>query len=312
MSLLISWSIAYDTIIQTVWNFRDADNQKDKDLHLSLFSPQIRREYGGTAANIAYSLALLGKNPHIIATVWEDADEYLFRLREFGISTELTITIPGEYSPQACIIRDQWNGQINTFHPGAMSRSGEITHSNISFTHAIVAPDSKEGMMRRVRECHSQNIFTIFDPGQAMGIFSGDELMEMTTLADITLMNEPERTQFMSITGTDFVEIALKNNRRGIVTLGEKWSIIYSLEHGESHIKAIHADKIIDATGCGDAFRAGLLYGLSSSWDIKKSAMLWSILWGIKIWYMGGQNHTFDSNLINQISEREFGRKFFD
>ncbi len=153
MSLLISGSVAFDTIIQTVGSFRGQDNRENAQLHLSLFSPLIRREYGGTAANIAYSLALLGKPSHVIASVGEDGIEYIERMKELGINTELMQVVPGSYSPQAHIIRDEEGGQINTFHPGAMSASGEITHGNIDFRYAIVAPDSKEGMMRRVREC---------------------------------------------------------------------------------------------------------------------------------------------------------------
>lgn len=123
MTLLISGSVAFDTIIQTVGDFRSQDNSGNVDLHLSLFSPTIRKEYGGTAGNIAYSLALLGKHPHIIASVGEDSTEYLVRLQEMGINTELIVVVPGSYCPQAYILRDEGNGQINTFHPGAMSAS---------------------------------------------------------------------------------------------------------------------------------------------------------------------------------------------
>jgi adenosine kinase len=199
MSLLISGSVAFDTIIQTVGDFRLQDNTDNPHLHLSLFSPTIRKEYGGTAANIAYSLSLLGRSSHVIATVGEDASEYVTRMQEMGISTELINTVPGNYCPQAYIVRDGGNGQINVFHPGAMSMSGEISHGNITFTHAIISPDSKEGMIRRVNECVSAGIFTIFDPGQAMGIFSGEELRSLTVLADITIMNEPERAQYLSL-----------------------------------------------------------------------------------------------------------------
>ncbi len=310
MSLLISWSVAFDTIIQTIGDFRSQDTNTVSDLHLSLFSPTIRKEYGGTAANIAYSLALLGEHPHIIAAVWDDAGDYLERLREMGINTELIQTLPGSYCPQAYILRDNGNGQINTFHPGAMSTSGEITHGNIVFTHAIVAPDSREGMTRRVDECITQWIFTIFDPGQAMGIFSRDELISLAIKSDITIMNEPERAQFESIVGEDFVNLCRSYGHTAIVTLWEEWSIIIS-ELSEIWIPALYIENILDATGCGDAYRAGLLYGLAHDWNIKKSAKLWSILWGIKISSMGGQNHSFTKDQIDQIGIREFGEKFF-
>ncbi len=311
MSLLISWSVAFDTIIQTVGSFRSQDNSANADLHLSLFSPTIRKEYGGTAANIAYTLALLGKPSHIIASVGEDSAEYLVRLQEMGINTELIGLVPGSYCPQAYILRDEGNGQINTFHPGAMSVSWELTHVNIPFQYAIVAPDSREGMIRRVEECTNAWIFTIFDPGQAMGIFSREELLSLVIQSQITIMNEPERTQFESVVGEDFVEVCKAHGKTAIVTLADKWSVIES-EMSKVQIPALYVETIVDATGCGDAFRAGLLYGLSERWDIRKSALLWSILGGIKIGFMGWQNHSFTSELINHLWEKEFWEKFFD
>lgn len=311
MPLLISGSVAFDTIIQTVWDFRAQDNLKNPELHLSLFSPTIRKEYGGTAANIAYSLALLGKTPHIIATVGEDVEGYILRMQEMGISTELINMIPWNYCPQAYIVRDGGNGQINVFHPGAMSMSGEISHGNISFSHAIVSPDSKEGMIRRVNECVSAGIFTIFDPGQAMWIFSGEELKSLTILADITIMNEPERAQYLSLVWEDFVNICQAHGHTGITTLWEKWAIIES-QSNKIEIPSIYVEHTVDATGCGDSLRSGLLYGLSEWWDIVKSLQLGNILWGIKISSMGWQNHTFTHEQINMIGMKEFGVKFFD
>lgn len=311
MSILISGSVAFDTIIQTVGNFRAQDTQKNNDLHLSLFSPQIRKEFGGTAANIAYSLALLGENPHVIATVWEDSSEYIIRMQEMGIHTELIQTIPASYCPQAYILRDEWNGQINTFHPGAMSASGEISHGNIPFEYAIVSPDSKEGMIRRITECKKSGIFTIFDPGQAMGIFSGDELKKMTIEADMTIMNEPERIQFREISWEDFVDISKNHGKIAIETLWEKWAQIFT-ENWNIIIPALYTDSPIDATGCGDAFRSGLLYGLSKEWTLEKSCKLWSVLGGIKIQYIGWQNHPLDKERINTLWEKEFGEKFFE
>lgn len=128
-----------------------------------------------------------------------------------GVYTELINVAPGSFSAQAYILRDQKNGQINTFYPGAMSTSGELTHGNIPFQYAIISPDSKEGMIRRVHECSSSGIFTIFDPGQAMGIFEKAELKRMTEIADITIMNEPERAQFREITGEDFITLCIQN-----------------------------------------------------------------------------------------------------
>ena len=308
-SFLVSGSIAFDTIIQTVGDFRSHDSGWES-LSLSLFSPQIRREYGGTAANIAYSLALLGEYPYVIGSVGEDAENALKRLSDMGVNTELVQTVPWNLSAQATIIRDGWAWQINVFHPWAMNFSGEISHGDIIFESAIIAPDAKEGMIRRVRECTMGGIFTIFDPGQAMGIFSGEELREMVTLADMTIMNEPERVTFQSIAGEDYTLITLWLGKIAIETQGEKWVRVFS-PSWNIHIPAIHVETLVDATGCGDAFRAGLLYGLERKWSLEKCCQLGNILWGIKIGFMGGQNHTFTREMIDRIGEKEFGVNFF-
>jgi adenosine kinase len=311
MSILISGSIAFDTIIQNVGSFRAQDDQENADMHLSLFSPTIRRDNGGTAANIAYSLALLGKHPHIIASIGEDGKDSLVRLQEMGIHTELVQVVPWSYCPQAYILRDEWNGQINTFHAGAMSLSGEITHRAVPFDFAIAAPDSKGGIIRRITECIQDWIYAIFDPGQAMGLFSKEELINMSTLAQITIMNEPEQNQFREITGENFIDICLASGHIAILTLWEKGSCIYS-GTDEIQIAGIHTDHIVDATGCGDSYRSGLLYGLSEGWNITKSCQLGSIIGGIKIQSMWPQNHSLNKENINAIGKKEFNEKFFD
>jgi adenosine kinase len=311
MSILISGSIAFDTIIQTVGNFRDYDIERKNDLHLSLFAPVVRREYGGTAANIAYSLSLLGVSPSIIATAGSDSGEYLEYLRNLGIQTELIHTIPTSPSLQSIIVHDDSHGQINIFHPGAMNMSGEISHGNRKFDIAIIAPDSPKWIVRRINECKESGIFSIFDPGQAMVELTREELITLASQTDITIMNEPERLQFESMTGQDFIDICLAHGHTGIVTLGDKWAFIKS-QMSENTISGIYVENIVDATGCGDAFRAGLLYGLSEKWSLEKSITLGNIIGWIKIGYMWGQNHAFTHSQINAISEKEFGIKIFD
>jgi adenosine kinase len=190
MTLLISGSIAFDTIIHTVGTFRENDLSTTEAMNLALFAPRIERENGGTGANIAYSLALLGESPCLIGTYGDDGTPYIDSLSRIGVDTHLTEKREGIYSAQAFIMRDAGGGQINAFHPGAMSDSGNLTHKNESFSHAIVAPDSREGMIRRVDECVEDGIFTIFDPGQAMGIFSPEELIHAVEISHMTAMNE--------------------------------------------------------------------------------------------------------------------------
>ena len=223
MSILVSGSVAFDTIIGTVGTFKSQILPESLDsFNMSLFAPTLRREYGGTAGNIAYNLALLGKNPEIIATVGEDAYEYIDRLNTLGIRTDSMKVIPKTFSPQGYIIGDELNRQITAFHPGAMGVSGELSLRHKDYTHVIVSPDSRDGMMNRLQECSENNIFAIFDPGQAMGIFSGEELIKMVVQADLTIMNEYENEMFKGLTGKYFTDITKSYGKIGIVTLGEK------------------------------------------------------------------------------------------
>ncbi|MBP9779381.1 carbohydrate kinase family protein [Candidatus Gracilibacteria bacterium] len=311
MSLLISGSIAFDTIIQTVGNFRDNDIDRESDLHLSLFAPVVRREYGGTAANIAFSLALLGKTPHIIATAGNDSESYIEYLKNLGIKTELIHTIPTSPSLQSIIVHDDAHGQINIFHPGAMSMSGEISHGKSHFEYAIIAPDSGEGMIRRLTECKASGIFSIFDPGQAMVSLNKEQLISLVEMAEITIMNEPERIQFEATTGVDYTTIARKNNHVAIVTLGDNGAMILEGEK-KTIVPTQKIENIVDATGCGDAFRSGLLYGLSEGWTLEKSVQLGNIIGSIKIQYMGAQNHTLHKDTLNAIGNALYSENFFD
>lgn len=210
MSILVSGSVAFDIIISTVGTFKSQIIPDALDsFNMSLFAPTLRREYGGTAGNIAYNLALLGKNPEIIATVGEDAHEYIARLNGLGILTDSIKIIPQTFSPQGYIIGDELNRQITAFHPGAMNVSGELSLRHQDYTHVIVSPDSRDGMMGRLQECNEQGIFSIFDPGQAMGMFSGEELTKMVVQADLTIMNEYENELFKGIVGKSFTEITV-------------------------------------------------------------------------------------------------------
>lgn len=311
MTILVSGSVAFDTIIGAIGTFKSQILPDSLDsFNMSLFAPTLRREYGGTAGNIAYNLALLGKAPEIIATVGEDAYEYIERLKNLGIETLSMKVIPKTFSPQGYIIGDELNRQITAFHPGAMSVSGELSIREAGYTHVIVSPDSREAMLKRVEECSQRAIFTIFDPGQAMGIFSGEELKKMVVSSDLTIMNEYENEVFKGLAGETFTDITKSYGKIGIVTLGEKGARIV-LEDREIDIPTIFVHSPVDATGCGDAFRGGLLYGLSEGWDIEKSCKLGSVLGGIKIEHTGGQNHTFTKETITAIGEREFGEKFF-
>lgn len=311
MSILVSGSVAFDSIITTMGKFGDQIAPgSHEDFHLSLISPIMRKEFGGTAGNIAFNLALLGVRPAIVAAVGEDACAYVERLGKLGIVTDGIKVFPNQFSPQCFVMYDDAAGQINTFHPGAMDFSGELSIGPGTYTHAIIAPDSKAGIQQRMKECEERGIYRIFDPGQMTFIFNGDELKDLTIRANLTIMNEYEREMFKKFSGTDFVELCRDYGSVGIVTKGEKGSDIY-LESGMVSIPPIYVEDAINPTGCGDAFRAGLLYGLSQGWEIEQSARLGSVLGGIKVRHHGGQNHFFDHASIDILAEREFGKKFF-
>lgn len=311
MSILVSGSLAFDTIVSTVWSFKSQIIPDALDsFNLSLFAPSIRREYGWTAWNIAYNLALLGKKAAIAASVWQDAEEYLRRLENLWIDTELIKILPELFSAHGFIIGDEIGRQITAFHPGAMSYSWEVSIGKPSYSHAIVSPDSKEGMLRRIKDCRKSGIFTIFDPGQAMGLFNSHELMEMVVSADMTIMNEYEANWFSQITGENLESKTNAFWKIGIITLGENGSKIY--EDGKMRrVSAIFSDSVVDATGCGDAYRWWLLYGLSEGWTVEKSCKLGSVLGWIKIRYFWGQNHSFSQDALNEMGQKEYWEIFF-
>ena len=311
MTILVSGSIAFDTIVSTTWTFKSQIIPDSLDsFNLSLFAPNIRREYGWTAWNIAYNLALLGKKSSITASVGQDAEEYLMRLQKLGVDTGSVKVMPELFSAHGFIIGDQIGRQITAFHPGAMSYSWEISIGTQRHSYAIISPDAKEGMVRRMKECNENKIFTIFDPGQAMGLFEPSELNEMVVSADATIMNEYEANLFLQITGESLESKSDAFGKTWIITQGENWSKIY--ENGEvKHIPSMFSNSVIDATGCGDAYRWWLLYGLSEGWNVQKSCKLWSILWWIKIWYFWGQNHSFDKNTLNELGRKEYREIFF-
>lgn len=312
MTLLVSWSIAFDTIISISWTFKSQILPESLDsFNMSLFVPVLRREEGGTAGNISYNLGLLNTPVDIIASVWDDCWKYLEKLEHLWIDTSMVIHIPNQYSPQWYIMSDELWRQITAFHPGAMNFSWDACIKHANYSHALIAPDSKNGIITRMEECKKYGIFSIFDPGQAMWLFSKDELIWMTKQAEITIMNEYERELYKKITHGDFVEICTQFWRIAILTLWEKWSQIFK-DNQINHVSAISTTKVVDATGCGDALRAWLLYGLSKDWTLIKSIQLWTILAGIKIWHIWWQNHFFTKEDIELIWKNEFNQKFFD
>jgi adenosine kinase len=307
MSILVTGSIAYDTIMVFPDRFRN--HLLPDQLHIlnvCFLTPEMRREYGGTAGNIAFNLRLLGEDPLVMATVGEDIDAYLTRFVKLGIGTGHLKRIPGQFTAQGFITTDLDNNQITNFHPGAMNYAHEnhVTRS-LGARLAIIGPDGKQGMQQHARECAEQGVPFLFDPGQGLPMFSGDELGELLRLADYVALNDYEGKLLEEKTGRKLLDIA-RDVKALVYTQGSRGSIIFA--GGQRHdIPCVQAESVVDPTGCGDAYRAGLLYGISHSWDWPSTGKLGSVMGAIKIAHRGGQNHALPDEEIQARFKRAFG-----
>jgi len=307
---LICGSLAYDTIMVFEDQFVNhiLPNQIHK-LNVSFFVPDMRREFGGVAGNIAYNLKLLGGKPVPMGAVGKDFSPYMARLTDLAIETNGIIIKDKMFTPQAFITTDKDNNQITAFHPGAMSFSHECQvsdHKDISI--GIVGPDGRDGMISHAKGFSDSNIPFIFDPGQAMPLFDGEDLKKFIAQATWMAVNDYEYELVCERTGWDAKEIAT-HLKALIVTRGEKGSEIYT-DGTVFHIPVVEAKQIIDPTGCGDAYRAGILYGLMNDLDIQTTGRIASMLGSIKIASGGTQNHSFTKDEFKHAFNSEFGYFF--
>ncbi|GAB3399192.1 carbohydrate kinase family protein [Massilia agilis] len=307
---LICGSLAFDKIMQ--YHGRFGETLLADQLHrvnVSFLVPTLRTEYGGCAANIAYNLKLLGGDPLIMATIGQDGGEYLQRFDKLGISTRAIRTIGHAYTAQCFVTADLDNNQINAFHPGAMQFAHENNVADCGpLAVAIIAPDGREGMLKHARDCAALGVPFMFDPGQQLPMFSGEELITFIDQATYLAANDYEFEMVMDRTGLTLGDIAKRLDAL-IITRGDKGSEIHA--GGERHdIPAVPAEKVVDPTGCGDAYRAGLLYGITNGFDWPTTGRLASLLGSIKIAHQGGQNHSFTAEEIATTFERAFGYRF--
>ena len=309
MSTLICGSIAYDNIM--VFHDRFKDRILPEQIHIlnvCFLVPDIRRVFGGCAGNIAYNLKLLGGDPVIMATVGDDADPYMSRLDDLKLTREFVRRIPGSFTAQAFITTDLDDNQITAFHPGAMNFSH---HNNIAdakeATLAIVAPDGRDGMLKHARDLAAAGTPFIFDPGQQLPMFSGEELMEFLDLADYACFNDYEAKLFCDRTGCTLEAIAGKVKAL-VITLGGEGSVIHA-DGQRIEIPCVEADEVIDPTGCGDAYRSGLLYGISNGWDWMRTGYLAAVMGAIKVAHQGCQNHRPTRDDIARTYQKAFGHR---
>ena len=304
---LICGSLAFDKIMQ--YHGRFADTLLADQLHrvnVSFLVPTLRTEYGGCAANIAYNLNMLGGDPLIMAALGQDGGEYLERFARFGISTRAIRTIEHAYTAQCFVTADDDNNQINAFHPGAMQFSHENNAADMGALRvAIIAPDGRDGMIKHAADLAAQGVPVMFDPGQQLPMFNGEELRTFIEQATYLAANDYEFEMVMERTGWTLDEIAAKLDAL-VITRGDKGSEIYA--KGERHdIPVVPADAIVDPTGCGDAYRAGLLFGIVNDFDWPTTGRLASLMGAIKIAHQGGQNHVATKAQIAQKFNAAFG-----
>ena len=291
MHTLICGSLAFDTIMVFQDQFKNHIlPDKIHALSVSFYVPEMRREFGGTAGNIAYNLQLLEGKPLMMATVGEDFAPYTKWLNENNLNTAHIKIVDNSFTAQAFITTDIDDNQITAFHPGAMTESHQNSVNDAKdVTLAIIAPDGRDGMFQHAKECFDANIPFLFDPGQGLPMFNGEELLHFIDMADYLAVNDYESQVIQDKTGLNLNQLAAKVKAL-IVTLGSQGSHIYA-DSQRFEIPCVKADKIIDPTGCGDAYRAGLLYGIANGWDWLTCGRLASTMGAIKIASRGGQNH---------------------
>ncbi len=301
MRILICGSMAFDTIMVFGDQFRNHIlPDKIHMLNICFFVPEMRREFGGTAGNIAYNLKLLQGEPVIMATVGDDFAGYTNWLQQHELDTTHIKTIPGTFTAQAFITTDQDDNQITAFHPGAMSECHQNSvHDAQDIGLAIIAPDGRDGMFLHAKECHDKGIPFMFDPGQGLPMFNGEELLHFIELATYVAVNDYEAQLLQEKTGLTLEQVAEKVKAL-IVTEGAQGSTIYA-DGKQYKIPCARAEQVIDPTGCGDAYRAGLLYGISQGWDWEVSGRLASVMGAIKIASRGAQNHKISREEIQDF-----------
>jgi len=295
MSALICGSLAFDTI--STFPGRFAQQILPEQLHIlnvSFLVPTLRREFGGCAGNIAYSLHHLGGTPRIMAALGSDGAEYLARLEGWGVSTDLVRRIDDSYTAQAIIITDQDNNQITAFHPGAM-QSAHLTavpkQSDIAI--AIIAPDGRDAMLQHAEQLSAAGVPFIFDPGQGLPMFDGEDLRRFVSQATWVTVNDYEGRMLCDRTGMSLEQLSRSHLKGIVVTLAAEGCEVW-VQGERSLVPGVAATEVVDPTGCGDAFRAALLYGLERGWPLERCVALGNRLGALKIATRGGQNHVID------------------
>lgn len=301
MATLICGSLAFDTIMSFEGRF--AEQILPDQLHIlnvSFLVPSLRRDFGGCAGNIAYAMRQLGGTPLPVATLGNDGGDYLARLRQLGISTEFVRTIDDTYTAQAMIMTDRDNNQITAFHPGAMMqahRTRIAAHDGVRL--GIISPDGRDAMLQHAEQFRAAGIPFVFDPGQGLPMFNGDELAHFVELATWVTVNDYEGRMLCDRMGIELDELS-RRVQGLVVTLGGEGCDIW--EAGvRTRVPPVQAASVVDPTGCGDAWRGALLHGLEQGWPLARCAALGNRLGALKIASRGPQNYQVDGAVLAGI-----------
>jgi adenosine kinase len=299
MSSVICGSLAFDTIMSFEGRF--SEQILPDQLHIlnvSFLVPALRREYGGCAGNIAYSLRQLGGTPLPMATVGNDGADYLARMKAQGISTEFVRAVDDVYTAQAMIMTDRDNNQITAFHPGAMMQahvSRIEARSDIKL--GMISPDGRDAMLQHAEQFRAASIPFVFDPGQGLPMFDGQELAHFVELATWVTVNDYEARMLSDRTGLSYAELS-RQVEGLVVTLGAEGCEVW-IGGDKTVVPPVKAEAVVDPTGCGAAFRGALLFGLEQGWSLTRCAALGNRVGAHKIASRGGQNYTLDSAQIS-------------
>ena len=309
MTALICGSVAYDNIMVFEDSFKNHIlPDKIHMLNVAFLVPKLRREFGGCATNIAYNLKLLGEEPLPMATVGQDYEPYRKRLKELGIKQTHIRQLDNTFTAQAFITTDLSSNQIIAFHPGAMNFSEKNKVADAKGVKiGMVSPDGRTGMIKHSAQFKKAKIPFIFDPGQGLPMFNGDDLRKFIEQATWVTVNDYEWELLKDRTGWTEKDIASRVDAL-IITLGGKGSEIHTKDKSIT-IPAATPKSVQDPTGCGDAYRAGLLYGLLNKLDWETTGRIASLMGSIKIEHQGPQNHKFTLEQFKKRYKAAFGRK---
>ena len=301
MPALICGSLAFDTI--TNFPGRFAQQILPEQVHIlnvSFLVPTLRREYGGCAGNIAYNLKLLGGEPVVLAAIGSDGQDYVARFAALGIDNSSVRVEADHYTAQAIIITDADNNQITAFHPGAMAQSHlSPVPSRDDLAIGIIAPDGREAMLAHAAQLKAAGVPFIFDPGQQLPMFDGAELRHFVEQADWVALNDYEARMLCERMGTDLHTLSRLPGLSGVVvTLAAEGCDVWQ-QGVATRVPGVMATDVVDPTGCGDAFRAGLLFGLERGWALSRCAELGNRLGALKISCRGGQNHRINASIAD-------------